>query len=204
MPSLEILEGLIGTACAVTCLYYVRLGALAGPQNVPQEAVPWHSALGEYARRNPFAAVFGALAFGFLASSWSMYIAPRALALPAPRVVERWHTITKNVPTSDPAQTARIASLQTTISSDAATIASQQTEIARLKHQIGRTAANRTARYYDRSTPAMTGNETPYATAEPNTAANAGTREYPPPETNTASPNDTGAASPDSASTVPH
>ena len=208
MPSLEILEGLIGTACAVTCLYYVRLGALAGPQNSLEGAVPWHSALGEYARRNPFAAVFGALAFGFLASSWSMYIAPRAIALPAPRVVERWHTITKTVSTSDPAQTARIASLQTTISSDAATIASQQTEIARLKHQIGKSSASHTARvYYGRAVPEMTGNETPAAPADtnPNTAAaNAGTGVYPPPATNTANPNGTGAAQPDSASTVPH
>jgi hypothetical protein len=140
MPSLEILEGLIGTGCAVACLYYARLGAVAGPQNSVPLNVPWHSALGEYARRNPFAAVFGALALGFLASSWSMYVAPRAIALPTPRVIEKWHVVTKNVTTADPAQAARIASLQTTITADTATIASQQTEIARLKHLLGKPA----------------------------------------------------------------
>lgn len=136
MPSLAILEGLIGTGCAVACLYYARLGAFAGPHNVVPASVPWHSALGEYARRNPFAAVFGALAFGFLVSSWSMYIAPRAIALPTSHVVEKWRTVTKNIPTPDPAQAAKIAALQTTINADAATIASQQTEIARLKQMF--------------------------------------------------------------------
>lgn len=136
MPSLAIVEGLIGTGCAVACLYYARLGAFAGPQNVVPASVPWHSAVGEYARRNPFAAVFGALAFGFLVSSWSMYIAPRAIALRTPHVVEKWRTVTKSIPTPDPAQAAKIAALQTTINADAATMASQQTEIARLKQML--------------------------------------------------------------------
>ncbi|HEX9159926.1 MAG TPA: hypothetical protein VF835_06835 [Rhizomicrobium sp.] len=181
MPSLEILEGLIGTGCAVACLYYARLGAVAGPQNSVPLNVPWHSALGEYARRNPFAAVFGALAFGFLASSWSMYIAPRAIALPSPRVIEKWHVVTKNVATADPAQTARIASLQTTINADTATIASQQTEIARLKHLLGR-PATRAAR--------------PAATEPANEAAATGTGNNPPvSQTPTANPNAAAAPS---------
>jgi hypothetical protein len=141
MPSLEILEGLIGTGCAVACLYYARLGALAaGPQNSPPAGTPWHSALGEYARRNPFAAVFGALAFGFLVSSWSMYIAPRAIALPVPRTVEKWHVITKNVATPDRAQAEKITALQTTIDTDAATISAQKTEIDRLKQLVAKSA----------------------------------------------------------------
>jgi len=141
MPSLEILEGLIGTACAVACLYYARLGALAeGPQNSPPATAPWHSAVGEYARRNPFAAVFGALAFGFLVSSWSMYIAPHALALAAPRTVEKWHVITKTVATPDPSQAGKITALQTTIDADAATIAAQKTEIDRLKQSLAKSA----------------------------------------------------------------
>jgi hypothetical protein len=222
MPSLEILEGLIGTGCAVACLYYARLGALAaGPQSSATPEAPWHSALGEYARRNPFAAVFGALAFGFLASSWSMYIAPRAIALPAPRTVEKWHVITKNVPTADPEQSARIAALQTTINTDVTTIASQQTEIARLKHLIGKPAGNRMARAYERSVPAMTGNETPAAPADTkaNTTANAGTGTSPTaPATNTSNSNVASGPStqvpgptaapnanpPNSTSTVPH
>ncbi|HLY05018.1 MAG TPA: hypothetical protein VKR31_04660 [Rhizomicrobium sp.] len=137
MPSLAILEGLIGTGCAVACLYYARLGALAGPQNYVQAQVPWHSALGEYARRNPFAVVFGALAFGFLVSSWSMYALPRPGNV-EPRVVEKWRTIAKNVPTPDPAQAAKIAALQTTINTDTATIAAQTAEINRLKQLIGK------------------------------------------------------------------
>jgi len=223
MPSLEILEGLIGTGCAVACLYYARLGALdAGPQSMPSAATPWHSALGEYARRNPFAAVFGALAFGFLASSWSMYIAPRAIALPAPRVIEKWHVITKNVPTADPEQSARIAALQTTINADAATIASQQTEMARLKHLLGKPAGTRTARANEKLAPPMTGNETSAAPADTKantTAANAGTGISPtPPATNTSNLNVTSgqstpapgptaapnAAAADSSSNVPH
>ena len=146
MPSLEILEGLIGTACAVACLYYARLGALAGPQNSVQANVPWHSALGEYARRNPFAAVFGALAFGFLASSWSMYIAPRAIALPAPHAIEKWHTITKTVSAPDPAQALKITALQTTINADDATIAGQKTEIDRLNQLLAKFTPRRGAR----------------------------------------------------------
>lgn len=187
MPSLEILEGLIGTGCAVACLYYARLGAVAGPQNSVPLNVPWHSALGEYARRNPFAAVFGALALGFLASSWSMYVAPRAIALPTPRVIEKWHVVTKNVATTDPAQAARIASLQTTINADTATIASQQTEIARLKHLLGRPAI-RAAR--------------PAATEPANEAAATGTGTNPPAsQTPTANPN--AAAAPSTQPTAP-
>lgn len=130
MPSLAILEGLIGTVCAVACLYYARRGALAGPQNYMHADVPWHSALGEYARRNPFAAVFGGLALGFLISSWSMYVLPRP-AGNAPRTIEKWHTVTKAVP--DPAQAAKITALQNTVNADAATIAAQTAEIDRLK-----------------------------------------------------------------------
>jgi hypothetical protein len=139
MQSLQIMEGLIGTACAIACFYYARHGALATQPPSSVQAAPWHSALGEYARRNPFAAVFGALAFGFLVSSWGMYISPRALPLPA-RTVEKWHVVTKAVPTADPTQTARIAALQTTISADATTMASQKTEIDRLKQLLGKTA----------------------------------------------------------------
>jgi hypothetical protein len=135
MPSLEILEGLIGTACAVACLYYARLGALAGPQNSMPVAAPWHNALGEYARRNPFALVFGALALGFLISSWSMYALPRPAAI-APRTIEKWRTITKNVPAPDPAQAAKIAALQTAVNADTATIAAQTAEIDRLKQLL--------------------------------------------------------------------
>lgn len=136
MSSLQIMEGLIGAACAVACLYYARIGALAaGPQNSPQP-VPWHSALGEFARRNPFAAVFGALALGFLLSSWGMYVSPRAAALPAARTIEKWHTITRTVAAPDPVLTARAAELQTTINADTATIASQQAEIGRLNRLL--------------------------------------------------------------------
>jgi len=144
MQSLQIMEGLIGTACAVACLYYARRSTLAAqPQNFPQAPVPWHSALGEYARRNPFAAVFGALAFGFLASSWMMYAAPRAIALP-PRTVEKVHTITRNVPTPDPAQTARITALQTIINANTVTIASQKSEIDGLKKLLAKAALDST------------------------------------------------------------
>lgn len=141
MSSLQIVEGLIGTACAIACLYYARQGSLAThPQTSLQTAVPWHSALGEYARRNPFAAVFGALALGFLLSSWGMYISPRGMALPAPRAIEKWHVVTKNVPTPDPAQTAKLATLQTTVNADQAMIASQKAEIDRLTHLLGKPA----------------------------------------------------------------
>jgi len=146
MPSLQIMEGLIGTACAVACLYYARRGTLATqPQNFPQAPVPWHSALGEYARKNPFAAVFGALAFGFLASSWMMYASPRAIALP-PRTVEKLHTITRNVPMPDPAQAARITALQTIINANTVTIASQKTEIDGLKKLLAKAALDSTRR----------------------------------------------------------
>ena len=162
MPSLEILEGLIGTACAVACLYYARLGMLtAGSQSPPPAAAPWHSMLGEYARRNPFAAVFGALAFGFLVSSWSMYIAPRAIALPAPHPIEKWHVITKNVPTPDRAQAAKIATLQTTIDTGAATIAAQKTEIDRLKQVLAKSALRHGVR-----SSALTGGNTSPAEAK--------------------------------------
>lgn len=146
MPSLAILEGLIGTGCAVACLYYARLGAIAGPPySVQIVAAPWHSALGEYARRNPFAAIFGALAFGFLVSSWSMYALPRPVN-PEPRAVERWHTITKNVATPDPAQAAKIVALQTTVNTDTATIAGQNEEVARLKQLLAKYTTRRGVR----------------------------------------------------------
>jgi hypothetical protein len=221
MPSLEILEGLIGTGCAVACLYYARIGALAtGPHAVPQ-AAPWHSALGEYARRNPFAAVFGALALGFLASSWSMYIAPRAIALPVPHTVEKWHTITKNVPVPDPAQAAKIAALQTTINTDATMIAGQKAEIDRLKQLLGKSTARRSARSSrvpggntgatgEGTAAALNQNFNP-ANAAPVAAAPANP---PPSATNTSAPNATsgaptqtqspGAPPASSDSTVPH
>ena len=145
MPSLAILEGLIGTACAVTCLYYARLGALAAPQNPVQTMVPWHSALGEYARRNPFAVVFGALAFGFLVSSWSMYALPRPMGVES-RAIEKWHTVTKNVPIADPAQAAKIAALQNTINADTATIAGQNAQIDGLKQSLAKFTTRRGAR----------------------------------------------------------
>src|SRR5947209_6766294 len=140
MQSLQLMEGLIGTGCAVACLYYARRGILATqPGNSPQTSAPWHRALGEYARQNPFAAVFGALAFGFLASSWMMYASPRAVVLP-PRTIEKLHTVTRNVPTPDPAQTARIAALQTVINANTVTIASQKTEIEGLKKLLAKDA----------------------------------------------------------------
>lgn len=166
MPSLAILEGLIGTGCAVACLYYARLGALAGHQPSVQAGVPWHSALGEYARRNPFAAVFGALALGFLVSSWSMYALPRPVNA-EPRAVERWHTITKTVPTADPAQAAKITTLQTTINADAATIAGQNAEIDRLKQSL----AKFTTRRGVRSTAIGGGNTAARENAGPSEAA---------------------------------
>lgn len=155
MPSLEVLEGLIGTACAVACLYYARQGSLATvPENFQQSA-PWHSALGEYARRNPFAAVFGALAFGFLVSSWSMTVMPRSMPLQSPRTVDKLPELTRYVPTPDPAQAAKIASLRTTINADAATIASQNAEIDRLKQLLSKPAIVRTRHGRVRSPAAM-------------------------------------------------
>ena len=139
MQSLQIMEGLIGTACALACLYYVRRGSLAlQPRNangtILSEAVPWHSALGEYARRNPFAAVFGALALGFLFSSWSMSVSPPGMALQQPRTVEKWHVVTKTVPVRlDPVQAAKLATLEQTINADNGMIASQKAEIDRLR-----------------------------------------------------------------------
>ncbi|HEX3430971.1 MAG TPA: hypothetical protein VHT03_08795 [Rhizomicrobium sp.] len=146
MSSLQILEGLIGTACAVACLYYARQGHLATePAGSVQMAQPWHSTLGEYARKNPFAAAFGALALGFLISSWSMYVSPRAVVLASPRSVEKWHTVTRNVPTSDPAQAAKIAALQNSVNADAVTIAELRTDIDRLNRLLSKRAAARRA-----------------------------------------------------------
>jgi len=130
MASLQLVEGLIGTICAIACLYYARQGMLAAELQTSLHAAPV-----EYARRNPFAAVFGALALGFLISSWSMYVLPRPVGI-APHAIEKWHTITKNVPTPDPAQAAKVAALQTTINADAATISAQTAEIDRLKQLL--------------------------------------------------------------------
>ena len=127
MASLQLVEGLIGTICAIACFYYARQGMLAAETQTSLHAAPL-----EYARRNPFAAVFGALALGFLISSWSMYALPRPAGI-APRTIEKWHTITKTIPGPDPAQAAKIAALQTTLNTDTATIAAQTAEIDRLK-----------------------------------------------------------------------
>ena len=141
MASLQIMEGLIGTVCALACLYYARQGSFATqPQSSSQAAPPWHSALGEYARKNPFAAVFGALALGFLLSSWSMVALPRT-PLPQSRTIERWHTVTRNI--ADPAQNAKIATLQATINTDNAAIAAQKSEIDRLKQLLAKPAFGR-------------------------------------------------------------
>src|SRR5438105_3355058 len=186
MQSLQIMEGLIGTGRAIACVYYARHGSLAAGANTSLQSVPWHSALGEYARRNPFAAVFGALALGFLVSSWGMYVSPRAIPLP-PRTIEKWHTITRNVATPDPAQLAKMAALQTTISADAATITSQKTEIDRLKQLLGKPESNNT-RHRTRPSAATAGADAAFRPTEAKdtaivpgaTAAGANTHANPP------------------------
>jgi len=178
MLSLQIMEGLIGAACAIACLYYARQGRLAtAPQSSSQAAPPWHSAVGEHARKNPFAAVFGALALGFLLSSWSMYALPRSTS---PRMIEKWHTITRNVQTPDPTQAAKIAALQTTINANTATIASQKTEIDRLNRLLAKRSFARSNRAYGEDANANTTTATVAADTRPAptdfaTAANAGT-----------------------------
>ena len=139
MASLQLVEGLIGTACAVACLYYARQATLAAePHASLHNDAPWYGAVVDYAQRNPFAVVFGALALGFLLSSWSMYALPRSVA--APRMIEQARVITKTVVKADPAEAAKIATLQGTLRADAATIAAQATEIDRLKQLLARPA----------------------------------------------------------------
>jgi len=83
--------------------------------------------------------VFGALALGFLFSSWSMSASPHGPVLQQPRTVEKWHVVTKTVPVRpDPAQAAKLAALQETINADNAMIASQKAEIDRLKLLLGK------------------------------------------------------------------
>jgi hypothetical protein len=209
MQSLQIMEGLIGTACALACLYYARQGSFATqPQSSPQAAPPWHSALGEYARKNPFAAVFGALALGFLLSSWSMVALPRA-PLAQSRTVERWHTVTRAV--ADPAQNAKIATLQATLNTDNTAIAAQKSEIDRLKQLLAKPAFTRSSTRHrnlraaadmanaspaeaneNTIAPAGNANSTPRSTVEGGaTSANAGTGTIP-----VASPSNPGNAIP--------
>jgi hypothetical protein len=198
MASLQFVEGLIGTACAIACLYYARRGTLATePQGSPQVSAPWHSALGEYARRNPFAAVFGALALGFLISSWSMYALPRTIPVAPPHAVEKPHTITRNVPVSDPAQAARITALQSTVSADAATIVAQKTEIDRLKQLLAKFTTRRGAR-----SSTMAGSNTAPSEAKANPSAPEGTAATLNKSFNPASVA-TGAAAPASSSPSP-
>jgi|SRR5579871_2602915 len=214
MSSLQILEGLIGTACALACLYYARQGSLATvPQSSPRIAVPWHSAVGEYARRNPFAAAFGALALGFLISSWSMYISPRAVVLAPQRTVEKWHTITRTVATADPAQTAKITELQNTIATDQTTIAQLKSDVDRLNRLLTRhTAARRS--YGETANTTLPGG---YLDAHPAAAdvgaANPGPVATPPAQSNqviaSPAPGNSAPASPSNAApppttTVPH
>src|SRR5205085_7737304 len=155
----------------------------------------------------PCAAVFGALALGFLVSSWGMYVSPRAIPLP-PRTIEKWHTITRNVATPDPAQLAKMAALQTTISADAATITSQKTEIDRLKQLLGKPESNNT-RHRTRPSAATAGADAAFRPTEAKdtaivpgaTAAGANTHANPPsaaPEANTGA-----AANPPPSQSVP-
>ena len=140
MSSLQVVEGLIGTGCAIASLYYVRRGMRAAQPQTSQQALSWQSALAEYARKNPFAAVFGALALGFLFSSWSIAASPHATTLVPPHPGEKLRTITRNVPVPDPAQAAKIATLQTTINANNVTIASQKAEIDRLTGLLAKPA----------------------------------------------------------------
>jgi len=215
MASLQLVEGLIGTACAIACLYYARLGMLAtGPRSSVQTAPSRYGALMEYARQNPFAAVFGALALGFLVSSWSMYALPRPAGT-EPRPIEKWHTVTKNVPVPDPAQAAKIATLQNTVTSDATTIATQQSEIDRLKQILTKYTSHRGARSIASSRDVSTeegtaatlnrtfnpANAAQSAQTPPPSAATQSTVTAPPPGTPPATP---GAASQSPSGTPPH